>query len=191
MIDALLATLEREADAEIARVKLEAEARSAALTAAAEQRMTARRDATLGRHETTARTEHERVLATARVAAQAKVLTARAELLDRVFERLRHELPKLTASPAYRSGLRRQIDSLKVFAGDEPVTLQCNPTLAAALRRVVKTNGRLRIHPDRRIAAGFRLITADGALEVDATLDGRLERLRPRLALETLAALSL
>jgi V/A-type H+-transporting ATPase subunit E len=190
MIDALLATLEREADAEIARVKQEAEARAAALTAAAEQRMTARRNATLSRHETAARAEHERALATARVAARAKVLAARAELLERVFERLRQELPKLTVSPAYRAGLPSQIGRLKVFAGDDPVTLQCNPTLAAALRRVVKTNGRLRIHPDRRIAAGFRLITADGVLEVDATLESRLERLRPRLALETLAALS-
>lgn len=190
MIDALLATLEREAEAEIARVTQDANIRATELTAAAEQRMATRRDAMLGRRETEARAGHERELAAARVAARAKVLAARAELLDRLFHRLRQDLPKLTARTAYHSGLARQIERLKTFAGEQAVTLQCSPSLAGALRRTVKTNGRLRIQPDARIRAGFRLLTADEALAVDATLESRLDRLRPRLALEALAALS-
>ena len=70
------------------------------------------------------------------------------------------------------------------------MTVRCNPTLAATLRHVIRTNGRWPIRSDSHIAAGFRLTTADGTLEIDATLETRLERLRPRLALEALAALS-
>jgi vacuolar-type H+-ATPase subunit E/Vma4 len=190
MMDALLATLEREADAEVTRVLDEARTRAAELTAAAEQRMAARRALTLGRREAEARADEERALSAARRAAQAQVLAARAETLDRVFAAVRAELPALGKSPAYRAQVGAHLEHVLRFAGDQPVTVQCSPAVSNALRATVKTNGRLRIESDRRIAAGFRIATMDGVLEVDATLESRLERLRPRLALEAVAALS-
>lgn len=189
-MDGLLATLEREADAEVARVATEAQARAAELTAAAEQRMAARRAATLGRRETQARADAERALSAARRAAQAQVLAARAETLDRVFAAVRAQLPVIGKSAAYRARVGAQLEHLIRFAGDRPLTARCNPAVASALRAAVKTNGRLRIQADPHIAAGFRLATNDGVLEVDATLESRLERFRPRLALAAVAALS-
>jgi vacuolar-type H+-ATPase subunit E/Vma4 len=190
MIDALLATLERDAQAEITRVMEDGRARAAAIIAASEQRVAARRALTLEQRTATARAEHERALAVTRAAARAQVLAARGALLDRLFARVRAELPAVDASAAYRASLAPQLEQLRAFAGERSVTVHCNPALAATLRKIIRTNGRLPIRPDSNIAAGFRLTTADGKLEVDATLDDRLERLRPQFALEALAALS-
>lgn len=192
MIDALLASLERETDTEIARVREEAQARVAELTYAAEQRMTARREQALGRREVTARAELERALAGARETVRTETLNARAALLERLFAHLRAGLSDVAASAAYRARLGGQVKALMRFAGNQPVTLRCDPALAATLRSLFTTNGagngRPHIEPDRHIAAGFSLTTT--GLEIDATLETRLERLRPRLALEALRMLS-
>lgn len=190
MIDTLLATLEREAEAEIARVLDDARARAAELTRATDEKIAARRGQLLGPREIAARAEHERVLADARRAARASVLEARAALLDRLFVAIRAILPQLAGSAAYRGTLARQLQRLSAFAGDQRVTIRCMPALTATLRRLIKANGHIRIQPDEGISAGFCLTTADGALDVDASLESRLERLRPRLALDALAALS-
>lgn len=189
MIDALLATLEREAGAEVTRVMEEARAHAADLTAAAEQRMAERRAATLGKRETEARAQHERALAGLRLAARARVLQARAALLDLLFAALRAALPELSRSAAYRQDLAKEVQRLRAFAGDQAVTIRCTPALTTALQRLIKTNGHVRIRAEPRIAAGFRVTTADGALEVDGSLESRLARLRPQLALEAIAAL--
>lgn len=191
MIDALLATLEREAETEISRVLADARAGAAEIVAAAQQRIALRREQTLEQRTAEARADHERALAATRAAARAQVLAARAALLDRLFARVRAELPAVAASAAYRAGLARQLEHLSVFAGDRSITVRCSPALTATLRHVIKTNGRWPIRSDSHIAAGFRLTTADGTLEIDATLENRLERLRPQLALEALAALSI
>lgn len=189
-MDALLQTLEREAEAEIARVLDDARARASELTRAADERIAARRGATLERRETEARKDHERVLAGARHTARTRVLEARAALLDRLFVQIRAVLPELAQSAAYRRNLAGQLQRLRAFAGDQPVTLRCMPALTTTLRGLVKTNGHVRIRGDARIAAGFFVTTADGALDVDGSLESRLERLRPQLSLEALAALS-
>lgn len=189
MIDALLATLEREADAEVTRVMDEARAQAADLTRAAEQRMAERRADTLGKRETEARAQHERALAATRLTARAQVLEARAALLDRVFRELRAVLPEVARSAAYRRNLAAQWQRLHAFVGDRPATVRAMPALTATFRRLIHTNGRIRIQSDARIAAGFCVTTADGALEVDGSLESRLERLRPQLAREALAAL--
>jgi V/A-type H+-transporting ATPase subunit E len=189
MIDALLATLERDTEAEVTRIMDEARARAADLTRAAEQRMAERRAATLGKRETEERAQHERALAGLRLTARARVLEARAALLDRLFAALRATLPELARSPAYRRDLPKELERLSVFAGDQAVTIRCTPALTTTLQRLIKTNGHIHIRSDARIAAGFRVTTADGTLEVDGSLESRLERLRPRLALEALAAL--
>jgi len=189
MIDALLARLERDAEAEIARVLADGRAQAAAVTAQAEERIAQRRQATLVRRETEGRVGMERALAGARHTARERVLQARETLLERCFAQLRAALPSLAATAAYRAALAGDVARTLAFAGDRKAIVRCAPALTTALRRLVKTNGRLSIKPDARIAAGFRVATADGGLEVDATLEGRTLRLRPRLALEALAAL--
>lgn len=189
MIDALLAGLERAAEAEIVRVAAEGRAQAAALQAQAEQRIADRRQAALGQREVEGRAALERSLAGARHLARQRALLARASLLDRFFTALEAALPALAAGAAYRETLPRDVARTLAFAGEQQAVVHCAPALTGQMRRLVKTNGRLRIDPDPHIAAGFRVVTADGALEVDGTLEGRAQRLRPRLAVEALAAL--
>ncbi len=189
MIDALLAGLERAAEAEIARVAAEGGAQAAALTAQAEQRTALRRQTTLGRRESEGRAAIARALAEARHLARERTLLARARLLDRFFTALRAALPGLADTPAYRVALAQDVARTLAFAGEREAVVHCAPALTTYLRRLVKANRRLSIKADPHIAAGFRVATADGGLEVDGTLEGLALRLRPRLALEALTAL--
>lgn len=189
MMDALLAGLERAAEAEIARVAAEGRAQAAALTAQAEQRIALRRQTVLGRRESEGRAAIARALADARHVARERALQARENLLDRFFTALRAILPGLAATPAYRAALAQDVARTLAFAGEQKAVINCAPALTPHMRRLVKTNGRLSIKADPGIVAGFRVATADGGLEVDGTLEGRALRLRPRLALEALAAL--
>ncbi len=189
MIDALLASLEREADAEIERVRSDARARAAALTSQAADRSKQKREATLGQREEEGRAALERALAGARHAARGRVLEARGALLERLFGELRAALPAIIGTAAYRAALPAAFTRTLAFAGDQAVIVHCAPALAALLRPLVKSHGGLTIHPDPELGAGFRIATTDGVLEVDGTLEGRAELLRPRLALEALAAL--
>jgi len=188
-MDALLASLEREADAEIERLRSDARARAAGLTAEAADRLKRRREATLGQREEEGRAALERALAGARHEARGLVLQARDALLERLFGELRAALPALIGTAAYRAALPAAFTRTLAFAGDQAVIVHCAPALAALLRPLVKSHGGLTIHPDPELGAGFRIATTDGVLEVDGTLEGRAERLRPRLALEALAAL--
>jgi vacuolar-type H+-ATPase subunit E/Vma4 len=190
MIDALLATLERQATGEIARITEEARARADQLSAAGEQRLAERRAETLARTEAGARAQHGRALSAARAAARERVLAARTALIDRVFAMLTAELPALAGSGAYQAQLPQRVENLLRFAGEGRVTLECSPALTTTLQRIVTTNGRLRIQPDAGIQAGFRLRAEDGSVEIDGSLETEVERLRPRLALEALAALA-
>ena len=189
MIDALLASLEREADAQIERLGADARARAAAVTSQAADRLARRREATLGRREEEGRAALERALAAARHTAREQVLEARGVLLERLFAELRKALPAIIGTAAYRAALPAVFARTLAFAGDQAVIVHCAPTLTPLLRRVIKSNGRLSIRADPNLATGFRIATTDGVLEVDGTLEGRAERLRPRLALEALAAL--
>ncbi|HTL96187.1 MAG TPA: V-type ATP synthase subunit E family protein [Gemmatimonadaceae bacterium] len=188
MIDALLATLEREGEADVARVLAEGRAQAAAVAAESEARIVARKRAALGSREAEGRVSLERQHANARRAARGRVLAARAALLERLFAALRECLPGVAATPAYRETLAGDVMRAVRFAGGRPAVLRCAASLASALARVVKTNGKLRIEAVPDIAAGYRLVTTDGVLEVDATLEGALERLRPRIALAALTA---
>ncbi len=189
MIDALLAGLERAAEAEIARVASDGRAQAAAVTAQAEQRIARRRQEALGQREAEARAALERSLAGARHGARERVLRARAQLLDRFYAALRETLSELAAGAAYRAALPRDVTRALAFAGEQDVVVHCAPALTTVMRHAVKTNGRLSVKSDPGIGAGFKILAADGRLEVDGTLEGRALRLRPRLALEALAAL--
>ena len=189
MIDALLATLERNAEVEIARVLEEGRAAAAAVTEAAAQRLAERRQQALGAREAEGRAALARTLAAARRAARERVLTARHELLERLFAALRKCLPQVTAAPEYRAALGTGVRRTLTFAGGQPVVIRCAPRLVPSLRQAIRSNGKLRVEADPGIAAGYRVATTGGGLEIDATLEGWMERSRDRLAQAGLAAL--
>lgn len=190
MIDALLASLKREAEAQIAATLAESREQAGAITTASEQRIAQECARTLERREAAARAESARALQVARQTQRGRVLAGRAAFLDRVFAELRAMLPALATTPSYRTRLAGDLARAVAFVGDQPATIHCPSALEPVLRDLIATNGHLRIHPDGEITTGFRVITTDGSLEVDDTLEGLLERQRPGLALAALAELS-
>jgi vacuolar-type H+-ATPase subunit E/Vma4 len=190
MIDALLAKLEREAETEIARVLEEARARAAAIVAAADAQIADQRRALEREQQEAGSARVESAVAGARHEARRRVLAARAQLLDRVFAELDSALAQLSTGQTYERALTRDVQRALGFTGaGARLVLHCAPALARRLRRAIHENRRLRVSGDDSAVAGFRLETADHRLEVDGTLAGLVERERPRLALEALAAL--
>jgi vacuolar-type H+-ATPase subunit E/Vma4 len=61
--------------------------------------------------------------------------------------------------------------------------------MVSAVRAAIERKKHLTVKSDPAVPLGITAATADGVIEVDNTLDGRLERLRQRLAIEVLARL--
>ncbi len=182
----LLSALTREAERDAARLRAEGEARVTAIAAAAAAQVGRARAEQLGAREAQWRAEAERVLATARHAARAQTLAARGRLLERVLAAVRACLPALVNDPAYRAVLGRDVQAALAYMGDEAVVLRCTPALADAVRALVAGNTRVRVEPDAAVGTGVRAVSADGVVEVDGTLEGRLDRLGPRVAFAAL-----
>jgi vacuolar-type H+-ATPase subunit E/Vma4 len=186
----LLAALTREAERDAARLRAEAEACATAIAAAAAAQVERARAEQLGGREAQWRVDVERALAAARRTARAEVLAARGRLLERVLAAVRTCLPALADDAAYRSVLARDVEAALAYLGDEPVTLRCTPALADAVRALVTDKPRVQVEPDAAVGTGVRAVSADGVVEVDNTLEGRLDRLSARVSFAALHRLA-
>ncbi len=186
-LEHLLAALERDATAEAERRLAAARAEAAAIRAAAEERLARRRAEVLDARAAELRGRAERALGEARRGGRRLVLEARHRLLGRVLAAARARLPEAMATPEYRAALPAALGAALACAGDAAVVVRCPPALAAAVRDALPRASGAAVEADSGVRAGFTLATADGVLTVDDTLDGRLERLWPRLAPGVLA----
>jgi vacuolar-type H+-ATPase subunit E/Vma4 len=189
-LEHLLVALERDADAQAQELRAEARAAAATVASACEERLARRRREVVGAREAELRAAAELALGEARRVGRRAVLEARQRLLERVFAAAQTALPDAGAGANYRGALPGHVAEAVACIGDEPGVIRCPATLVPALRAAVTRYKQLEVRVDATIAAGFRLATADGGIEVDHTLAGHLERSRPRLALELLARLS-
>jgi vacuolar-type H+-ATPase subunit E/Vma4 len=189
-LDHLLAALERDATAQAERLVAEARVTADRLTSAAAEAIERRRGETLGAYEREQRAVVQAALSTARRAARRDVLEARERLLDRVFATARAALPQALAHQAYRAALpERLAAALACVEEAGEAALRVPAALAADVRTAVSGNGRVTVRVDHAAGSGFRLATADGSLEVDDTLETRLDAQRPRLARDVLRQL--
>jgi len=184
----LLEALERDANDEIARLRAEAAAEADRITAASAAAVAQRRRAVLEEDERRGRHEVERALTIARRAARRAVLEARQRLLDRVFAAARAVLPAAVREPAFRASLPAAIVSALAAIGPGPVVIHCPGAIAPAVKGLQLAD-RITVMADETVGSGFVMRAADGAIEVDDTLDGRLERSRPVLARRVLQQL--
>jgi vacuolar-type H+-ATPase subunit E/Vma4 len=185
-IDHLLATLERDAAAVIDRLGTAARAEAEAIAVESQRRITERRATALAAREADARGAAAASLADVRRKARGQVLAARQRVLDRVFAGARSRLPEAGRGEAYMATLSAELAVALASLGDVASVIRCAAPVAAALERLVADRPACRVEPDAGVDAGFIAATADGAIEVDATLASRLERLRDRLSLEVL-----
>jgi vacuolar-type H+-ATPase subunit E/Vma4 len=131
----------------------------------------------------------EVALAGTRRVARCAELDARARLLDRVFDAARELFPAAVGEAAYRDALPAQLAAALAAAGDDPAVVLGAKALIPRLRAALPRDSRAEVRADAGVGPGFRVTAADGAMEVDATLEGRLERLRPALAIVLIAGL--
>jgi vacuolar-type H+-ATPase subunit E/Vma4 len=127
----------------------------------------------------------------ARRNARRAILEARARLLDRVFAAARGALPAAASGAAYRTSLAAALAAAITALGDAPAVVHAPAALIGDLERLRPSGGAVTVVADAETGSGFRVVAADGALEVDDTLESRLERLRPELARRVLARLAL
>lgn len=185
-LDALLTRLARETDEQVAAL-LEAARRDAdrARTEAAaetERERAARLEAIDAEHRTALARESE----AARQRGTIALLQARRRAVDRVLTAVRSRLAEAAGDTGYLTAMAAELDDALAVLGGKPGILEAPPALAAIARHRPDTPQEILEHPD---LAGFRLRSADGSVEVDATLEERLRRLAPAIAIEVVRAL--
>ena len=188
-LEHLLDALEREATAQAEALLAAARAEAATIARDADARLARRRSELLGSREEELRGAAAAALGEARRASRATALEARQRLLERVLAAARARLPEALGSAAYRAVLPEHIAQGLRAIGDQPTVIRCPEPLVPAVQAAVATRKDVSVRGDAKSGPGVTIATTDGAIEADNTLDGRLERLRTRLALEVLARL--
>lgn len=189
-LEHLLTALEREATAQAEALLAAARAEAGEIARDADARLERRRSDLLGSREAELRGAAATTLGEARRRKRATVLEARQRLLERVLAAARARLPEALASEAYRAALPEHLTQGLRAIGDEPAVIRCPEAIAPAVRAAVAGRQNVAVQVDPAGGSGVVIATADGTIEADNTLDGRIERLGPRLALEVLARLA-
>lgn len=191
-LDQLLAALERDAHTAAARVLADARAEAERIAAVAEREIGAGRDASAGALTRERHAELDRELSAVALGARRDVLVARTQLLSRVFAAMRAELPAVLERPAYLASLPARIAAARSWLDDPgPVVLRCPSSLLKAVRSAITGDGAITVEEMAAAGNGMRLTTADRVIEVDDTLESRLEAERHTLERAALARLGL
>jgi vacuolar-type H+-ATPase subunit E/Vma4 len=183
----LLNALEREATTQAEALLAAAHAEAAEIAREADGRLARRRSDLLGSREAELRGVAATALGEARRKSRSTVLQARQRLLERVLAAARAQLPEALTSDAYRAALPEHVIQGLRAIGDEPAVIRCPEALVPVVQAVVASRHDVSVQGEPAGRSGVIIATADGAIEADNTLDGRIERMGPQLALEVLA----
>lgn len=178
----LVASLEADAARDAAARLAAAEARAGAIRADAEAEAAARRRRFFAEHEPAMRAQVLRQIASAQRTCATATLAARHEILERIFARATEMLATPEVLEDYARDLATRLQTALVHLDDRPAVVRCRPAIADRVRAAIGGRPDLDVDADEEAPTGFVVRTMDGRLEIDDTLDARLERLRPRLA---------
>ena len=191
-LEHLLEALERDADAQVEQLLAEARAEADRISTESAAALEQRRRETTSACDSARVQEVEHAVTLARREARRSILEARERLLERVFAAARAELPAAAAGPAYRASLPAALRGALSAVGGDHAVIRCPEILAPELERARPHGSRaVPVEVDPAGGSGFRVASADGAVEVDDTLESRLDRLRFVLARRVLAQLEL
>jgi vacuolar-type H+-ATPase subunit E/Vma4 len=185
-VEALLRSLEREGRTRTEAIRSEADAKLARIRADADDARVRTLSSALRDAEAALRLELGEQLAEARSQAQQRVLVARQTLLDRIFDEVLGHLAEALDDPAAHATLVTRAESALRHMPAGPVEIRSPDAVASVLGQALSGREDLRIEIDEDVAPGFRVIGANGALEVDATLETLLEIHRPALSIDVL-----
>jgi V/A-type H+/Na+-transporting ATPase subunit E len=191
-LEHLLEALERDADAQVEQTLAQARAEADRITTESATALERRRRETTAARDSARVLEVEHAVTLARREARRSILEARERLLERVFAAARAELPAAAAGPVYRASLPAALSGALAAVGGEQAVIRCPEMLARELERARPPGSTsVPVEVDVASGSGFRVASADGAVEVDDTLESRLDRLRFVLARRVLALLEL
>lgn len=201
-LEGLLSIIEREGREEARRVVAAAREEAGRLERDAVERLERRREASTSAHAAELRARAAAEVAAVRREVRAEVLHARQALLERAFAAALSPELEETAVEAVRPGLPDALARALACVDPAGASVACAPALLEPARRALAgpsdstSAGRAADAPpgaelraDPELRAGLRVVSADGRVQVDLTLPGRLERGRPRLAMAALRAL--
>lgn len=180
----LSAELRRRAEESAAVMIRDAEAEAQRILADADDAIRTRQRDVLEDSEKTWRAGARMRIAAARHNAMKDVLLSRTRVVDRVLQQARALLPSSLKLEQYESFLSKDVEQALDFVGERSATVRCTPSLASALRRLLASKPSVAIQPTDDVGSGFVVTDDEKAVRVDCTLETRLDRLAPLLAIE-------
>lgn len=180
----LVLALERDAQDRIATVRAEAAAAAQQHVAEARAALAVRRSTDLATHSAELGASTAEALDAVRREAGTRTLTARKESLDGILARARALIVATVPEPEMRAGIARDAEAALQYAGPTDAVVRCHPDWAPLLRMVLARRPGVKVEASNEVGAGLVVRSADGAVEIDATLDNRLSRLWPAIAIE-------
>ena len=186
-LEHLVSTLRQEAAAECEAILTAARAEAEAIRRQSEADLAGRRAAVDSAHDADRRTAVELALVAARRNGRREVLEARRRLLERVFAAARARFPEALTSAEYRAVLPALVDESLNCLGDREGTLRFHPSIRDGVKAATGKREGMRLVPDPTIGSGFKVLSSDGAVEIDGTLEDRLNHLATRIALDVFA----
>lgn len=187
-LDALLVSLEQDAQGEAARLIAAAEQRARTIQAGALAERDRRRAEVLARVEA----EGHRAVACATAAAARRFrdmrLRERAAVLERIFAEAAQEL-RIALLERYRKLLPRLLRDTTRYLEGTPAVLICRPEIGPLIEAGLPAELALTVEPSTEAAAGLLGRSADGLVVVDNTLPALLRRRQAELTIALVARL--
>ncbi len=184
-VDAIVRTIETEAELEADRIVAEAGERGASLVAEAEAAAQARIRIARERAEPIHRAEAMRLVNAARLRLLERRAEEAASSVDAVFREAGARLAVIAADPAcerWHRALESLLEETVALAGPGSLVGVRTADLPAARSVAERLGCRLEENPELDRTAGVVARSADGRIEVDATAAARLTRARASLA---------
>jgi vacuolar-type H+-ATPase subunit E/Vma4 len=179
----LTTQLRERAEATAASILESAEADAERIAADADRTIEQRRRDVLRSHERKYSGEARFRIAAARHEATRQVLLARTRVVERVVEKARKLFPQAIQSDAYGSLLAREIGEAIDYVGGKKAVVRCTEALASQVRRTLEDRPGVSVEAVDDVGSGFIAIGEGGKVRVDATLETKLERLAPAIAI--------
>lgn len=176
--------LRKRADEAATEILRAAQDEAERIRSEAERQVGVREREVSGRLERSYRAESRSHLAAARHEAMRLVLRARTRIVSRVLERATELLPEAMQSEAFVSLLSRELAESLGFVGEQDSVFQCPPALESVLRDELSPRSTATVETVDGLGTGFVAIGRGGEVRVDGTLETRLARLAPSLAIE-------
>lgn len=185
----LTRTLEEEAATHRAALLAQARADAERLQAESGTDLARQRAVALAAREAELREAAARATEAARRHAVRRLLETRGRALERIRGRVEARLAERASDPAWLPSLARDVGLALEYLGAVPAIVEAPVPLLEHLRGVIADPARVTLKATGDGRHGVMVRSADGSVTVDATLESRLARAWPRLAIDLVTRL--